>query len=306
MGAAGRLHARKSREAGAYLGATEEATEEASDVAAGRDAWSTEEAAVCRGALCRIVRRWEAKQFEIRPLCISYSSTPVLPDTLSDMLRQALRALRYLEHDGSAAKSSRRGKTPSADKCRSRLLRFVDKPLEIHVLELEKHILLRGAHLDRQRCAACSHVRNEVASVLSSTGRLTRLEEESGFKSAASATASSAAAQSQADTDGGHVGHTRARHEGVGHSSATAAAGGWVCLQGTRVLVNVYGKLDFTDILQPVEKSSASPHPRFASFRTPPHKPPPSPFLPWPPCSPPPSLPFSLKIDYMAGRLKHT
>ena len=153
----------------------------------------SEEAALCRGALRRIAAKWRARSFEIRPTnTITFSTNLQLGDSYTDMLRQALRALQYLEQDGTPAQllhSSRRSKQ-AADQGRERLLRMVDEDLQSSVVELEKQVSARAAYLDRQRSVACSHVRQDVAQVLACNGRCASVEDETGFKAAAAAGAS--------------------------------------------------------------------------------------------------------------------
>ena len=243
VGAAGRLHAHSCQVSGAaaYLGAEQAAADEAASAAAA-ERWMEEEAAVCRSALGRIVRSWKADEFEIRSTSISFSSTPQLPDTHTDMLRQALRALCFLEQDGSRAKSSSRRSKASADKAAAaRLQKFVDSDMQNVVLELEKQVLLRGMHLDGLRSAASSHVRHHLSTALASIGHNTLLHEESGFPAIKSAVSSSSSSSSLS-------------------SSATAKAG-WLYLPTATAIVNIYGKLDFLDCLPALEsRSHSSPH----------------------------------------------
>ena len=106
VAAAGRLLARSAgRQAPCASGQEAGAPSAHVDAAAlGADGWMLgEEVDLCRGALKRIVGRWHAQDFEIRPVSHCFSSTPQLPDASTDMLRQALWALRLPPESWHAA-----------------------------------------------------------------------------------------------------------------------------------------------------------------------------------------------------------
>lgn len=204
-----------------------------------------EEGELCRAALRRLVSMWTANEFEIRESAISPAAEKLLPDAHTDMLRQALRALRFLEPDGSFAKFPRR--KSSSDKGRSHLLRFLDDDgSKCAILELEKLVLLRGCQLDQLRCQASSDVRLEVSSVLSSLGHGVTIEDEPFRKSEASA----------------HLAHADAGDTG----RVCSPKAGWIVVEGKGVstMVNIYGRTDYTESLQPVDPFT-SPHLPFTS-----------------------------------------
>ena len=225
VAAAGRLHARTLRV-------------ELEPSALGRGGWTVQEGALCREALISIAKSWDANAFEVRTSSISFSSRPQLPDAHTDMLRQAFCSLRFLEQDGSIAKAPRRNKggasgKGSADK--ERLLKFVDEAshhLQSSLLALEQSVTQRGAHMDKMGTVPSSHVRQDVAIVLSMLGHRVSVEEETGFKAAAAGSATAVG------TD-------------------TNAKGGWLWLHGAVAVVRIYSKMDFMDCLQLAECHSS-------------------------------------------------
>ena len=239
VAAAGRLHARSRGVSHSAIQPLEPSSDAAT---AGHGKWTAEEGELCRGSLARIVTMWSAKVFEIRKSAIAPMSSKLLPDAHTDMLRQALRALRFLEPDGSGAKFRR---TVSPAKGRGHMQRFLeDEICKTAVLELEKLVLLRGAQLDQLRCKSSSDLRQDVHSVLSSLGHRVTIEDETDFKREPSL----------------HSSHETNAQDMDRTASSKA---GWLLVPTSSILVNIYGRSDYIDLLQPVDPFS--PHLTYTS-----------------------------------------
>jgi hypothetical protein len=250
VAAAGRLLARSAGlqapcASGQEAGAPNSHDDEVAQGAA--DGWMLdEEVDLCRGALKRIVGRWHSQDFEIRPVLLSFSNTPQLSDACTDMLRQALWALRLppeswhaAEQDASAGggKAARRSSKCAKGERRGRLMAFVDQHQHSALQDLEKQVLLRATHLDAMRCEASSHVRQDVKSVLASNGHTASVEHQKGFKApaAAAAPATTSASKPPHDSKGGWL------CLAASHSSHTADA------PARTTVVQIYDKPDFLD-----------------------------------------------------------
>ena len=210
--------------------------------------WMQEEGELCRDSLRRIVGMWDSDVFEIRKAQLVPASPKTLPDAHTDMLRQALRALRVLEPDGTGAKVSRRKGAASSERGRGHLLRFLDGEGSLKtLLELEKQVLLRGTQLDQVRCKGSAEVRQEVHAVLLSLGHRVRLEDDAILKLAASSnthvTASppAAAAAGDADRERGGPGWLVVE---VGKQEGETEGG-----TGRIAMVHIYGRPDYADLL---------------------------------------------------------
>ena len=240
VAAAGRLHARSRGVSHSAIQPLEPSSDAAT---AGHGKWTAEEGELCRGSLARIVSMWRADVFEIQKSATASMSSKLLPDAHTDMLRQALRALRFLEADGSGARFRRKG---SPTKGRGHMQRFLeDESCKTAVLELEKLVLLRGAQLDMLRCKASSDLRQDVHSVLSSLGHRVAIEDETDFKREPSL----------------HSSHEANAHDMDRTGSSKA---GWLVVPTSSILVNIYGRSDYIDLLQPVDPFT-SPHLTYSS-----------------------------------------